>query len=388
MNKDFLFYFLGYCFLNPLLILLLSSNQILCLISCAIQIFILCFSSKSLFWDYRNLEIEEFGISLIETLIFQFIQAMIVAIITYLQRRTNQLSNRLSEKSVSLNKSYQKKYIHCFSFEIRDSLNSLSGSLQIINSKGISTNDSEMLKIAKISAEKIHRLFNNMIDLFELDSNIPGIVFNSADTYSFFKNIWKIAAGSIQNRTQQGSLKFFGRIPNIIKIDLHRTKQLILNFAEFMTQGNNYRKFDIKIEWLNQDIKSLVLNELDTNKELFEGFSISKSDTFGKNLREAQSQEIRNFASKNKEDIEGVLKIDFIGIDLLRRVEEINSEKTRFSYKKEDSKSTTELGFDAALKICKILGGYIIWDLKNELTIFTVYLPSFVSKDNDLFKDL
>ena len=202
MNKEFQFYFLGYSFFNPLIILIFSNNQVFCLISCLIQIFILNFNANNFIWENNyKFDVENIGSNLIEAFLTHLFEIVVVLSIIHLQKRKYEINKPFQKDE---EKPRQKKHAHCFSFEIRDALNSLNGSLQMINSKELPANDQEMLKIAKLSTEKIHRLFNNMVDLFELDSDVPGIVFNLAETFSFFKKIWKILGASIQRKNQVG----------------------------------------------------------------------------------------------------------------------------------------------------------------------------------------
>jgi len=310
---------------------------------------------------------EGFIAKILEALSVQLFELIIAMLLVHYLKNNNLLGAASADSEKSEFNVLYKKHINSFLFEIWDALNSLHGSLQMISSNELAIDDQEMLKIAKVSTENIHRLFNNMTDSFRLDNSTPGIILNYTDSTSFFKSAWDVVSVYIKRKYQEGSIRIFGKLPKFVKIDVHRTKQMLMNLSEFLIHQKNNKRVDVQIEWLKINMASVLKGAL-TGKIL---------KPLDGDVLEAETNTSRQFLNENIEENTGVLKLAVIGAGSLLTIDQLVAIiDYKYNFSEEVSKYNAELGLAAVAKIAKVLGGFITAETQKDNMMFNIYLPS------------
>lgn len=382
LTEEFFFFFFGSVLVSSILLLFLTGNHPYCLSSLLIQLLIINFPLKGLLWrNVCELPSETLIMKILEALTIQLLESIILICISKytLKYIYNRAQNHQSV--IEFVKLAHKKYIDSFSFEIKDALNGLQVSVHAISLREISSSDREMLKIARISAENVHRLYSNMTQLFELDSENLGTVLNYTYSLSFLETAWEVALSIIERKRQEGALKILNEIPEHIKLDIHRTKHLIINLVEFLLHNDSNKRVDVHVEWLEQDL-SLLSREFKPNSKDLLGKNLSEYIVYSKEIFEGNSNQI--FPSKTQEK-GGFLKITVIGTGFSLKENHIKSIFDKICIISQDlPKTTSELGLCAVKNICKTVKGLIMLKSHELSMSFNIYIPSWHEVKDDV----
>ena len=147
---------------------------------------------------------------------------MSIGLFQTLDKRTIELSK---SKCVLENVLEQKKtFILSFSHELRNSINSLLGNLQLVlQGEVLSAKAAEMINIAKVCGELLLHNINNVLDTGRHD--IGKLEVNPVPTrlHELFQRTWSIYSELLRQKRVRSQLKKIEKeLPTMVKIDAHK----------------------------------------------------------------------------------------------------------------------------------------------------------------------
>lgn len=149
----------------------------------------------------------------------------------------------------------KSNFLAVMSHELRTPLNAILGMTQLLNAKDMPDEYKDYIKIIQISGVNLLALINDILDFSKLEA---GKIQIKSETFNL-KTLMEETIISLQHLTQEKqiklALKYDQKIPNEIKGDAVRLRQILINLA------NNAIKFTEK----GQVIISVKYDKIDTN---------------------------------------------------------------------------------------------------------------------------
>jgi len=253
-SKEMFFFHMGYAFIIPQFIMLMSNNYIFAGIAGFMQVVIFQTKYKMAFVENaREMGIELFAEKFIGATTVPFIFSIVFYIygLNLLHKRTMELVYAKKEIENALEQ--QKTFVLSFSHELRNPLNSLLGNLQLFLMGGSSPNESrDMIRTAKICGELLLQHINNVLDTGK--SDIGNLEVNPIVTnvHELFQRGWTICHELIKRKGLAGHLKISREMPLKMMIDGQKISQTLLNLIGNAVKFTENGSITVTVQWLQQ----------------------------------------------------------------------------------------------------------------------------------------
>jgi len=253
-SKEMFFFHLGYGFIIPQFIMLMSNSFVFAGIAGFMQIVIFHTKYKLVFVQF----IEELGAQLFAekfigatTIPFTFSIVFYIYGLNSLNKKTLELLYAKKRAENSLEQ--QKTFVLSFSHELRNPLNSLLGNLQLCLMGANPHECREMIKTAKICAELLLQHINNVLDTGK--SDIGNLEVNPVVTniHDLFQRGWTICHELIRRKGLAGHLKISREIPLKLLIDGQKISQILLNLIGNAVKFTDKGSITVTVQWLPYD---------------------------------------------------------------------------------------------------------------------------------------
>jgi len=309
---------------------------------------------------------------------------LINTLIVFLQQdQKSQNSTRSKEDEKKEVIFQQKKFLHNFSHEFRNPLNSIIGNIHLSLMEELPCHIRENLKSAKVCGELLLLLINNIIDRGKLE--VGDLEVNPCPTRvdHFLKNVSGIFSFLIKQKKLQGVLRIHKKIPRSLNIDTFRVSQILLNMVDNSVKFTEKGKIRINLEWIeNKEVDDCFgphpYND-DTEGHFEKNEAFKRLDTQHIDIDLGENYNTRPFTKGNlfEEKIgKGVLKITVIdtgcGIQDTHK-NELNSDEYDSS-----PRSMTRLGLLVTKELLRKMDGKIKgYSKPNVGSCFIVCIPTY-----------
>ena len=201
--------------LLPTLTLLLSGSKFLTTLA-------LTFTQMILLLHFRFLEDKDSHFTLVflfQTLVFSnlILSSILLKVFTDKNQQKQQNEIEAADSEVSRN-----NFFAALTHEIRNPLNSLLGTIEILEAANLNKSQIEFLKNAKDSGEILTMMVNNLLDVSKVEAGkfelVPEIV-------EYRQQIWKIIQTLKANAIKKGielSIENDPKIPRFLYLDIAR----------------------------------------------------------------------------------------------------------------------------------------------------------------------
>ena len=173
------------------------------------------------------------------------------------QKNDLELSNkellRINNELKSSLKS-NETFIFNVSHELRNPLNNVLGNVELaLMNKKIDKVLKNLLLNAKSSGEMLVHLINNLLDFGKLQNNMLEISPNPTKIKDYLEKAWLAIRILIQKQNLSGRLYLDKKLPETLKIDSHRVRQILFNLIDNASKFTDEGCIIVTISWLNND---------------------------------------------------------------------------------------------------------------------------------------
>jgi len=144
----------------------------------------------------------------------------------------------------------QKTFLLSFSHEIRNLINTMTGSVQLSLLEHIPQKVQDLLHNSEICGELLLHLVNNILDtgkveIGELEVNpTPKVVSETLE------KVWSICSQLIKSKKLSGQMRIQTKLPRLLKIDSYRLMQILMNMIGNSIKFTDSGSIGINIDWL------------------------------------------------------------------------------------------------------------------------------------------
>jgi len=169
--------------------------------------------------------------------------------IDFLEKENLTLKNELQAREL---------FIASFSHEIRNSLNALIGSIELLRLGNLDEKGLKQLDVCKVIGEVMLDQVNNVLDVAKINADRLELNYTTEDFLKVIEKMWNISIIRIKQKGLRAELYISSRFPRYIEIDSHRLTQVLLNLIGNATKFTAEGFVKIILSWHeNRDIESL-----------------------------------------------------------------------------------------------------------------------------------
>ena len=141
----------------------------------------------------------------------------------------------------------KEQFFACMSHELRNPLNSLLGSVEVISCTKMI--DMDILNSAQLCGETLLNLIGNILDFIKVQSGKMDIYASPTDLYERILNSMKMFTNLAQKKNIY--LKYQGdeQLPPALLIDAHKLNQVLVNLIGNSIKFTENGGIHIKVEW-------------------------------------------------------------------------------------------------------------------------------------------
>jgi signal transduction histidine kinase/response regulator RpfG family c-di-GMP phosphodiesterase len=177
--------------------------------------------------------------------------------IASLQKANEQLSKTVEELNQAKHQLQlalkSKDYLLAgVSHELRNPLNSLLGSIDLLSLEVTDAKHQEMLNIAKVCGEQLITMINNLVDAGKMMSHIE-ISPMCTDIYDVLDKVWKVQVLKFKEKKLRGELIVSKKLPNHIFLDSQRIKQILINLLMNSIKFTATGTVQFYVDWYTND---------------------------------------------------------------------------------------------------------------------------------------
>ena len=286
---------------------------------------------------------------------------MNVTLTKILEKKTIELSRAKIALENALEQ--QKTFIYSFSHELRNSINSLLGNLQLVLQEALPSKTKEMINIAKVCGEILLHNINNVLDTGKHE--IGKLEVNPAPTHlhELLQRTWGIYTELFRQKKLKNQLRIDKGLPPVLEIDSHKINQILLNLVGNSIKVTEKGAVAATVKWLEHSVISDKCFEPipydETDEGLFEKeenlstvnpsrFSDSVPGFLGvQNDNRRHSNEGHLLHSRSQQESRGVLKIVVKDTGSGMKKEALDKLFQKFSQVSEVVSQTDRYGFRA-----------------------------------------
>jgi len=255
VTSDLAYLQIGHCLLFPMIVLLLTNNQIYGLITVAVHFTLAV--SKTKYILLENLETMDPSL-FIDRMVHSGLTFSLAALIIFgvnlnrLNKRTREvtLANKINEDTIEK----QKTFLFSFSHEMRNPLNSLLGNIELALMEALPSKAHEMIKTAQICAEVLLQNINNVLDTGKQDIGSLEINLAQVEVHSMFRRIWSLSGELIKRKRLRGTFKIDRKMPKVLLLDAHRINQVMINLIGNAIKFTEAGALNINVNWFEDSV--------------------------------------------------------------------------------------------------------------------------------------
>jgi len=161
-----------------------------------------------------------------------------------LGRLNSQLQNALHSQDL---------FVACVSHELRNPLNVMLGSLDLLEPHIKDTNQLQILKTCRVCGDALLSQINNLLDVAKINADKLEISEFATNIGVFLEKFWAYTRISLDKKKLTGHLAVDRNLPLWLSIDEHRLQQILNNLMgnaiKFTTEGS----VRIKLNWVKEN---------------------------------------------------------------------------------------------------------------------------------------
>tara|TARA_Y100000590_G_scaffold323369_1_gene366592 strand:- start:302852 stop:304693 length:1842 start_codon:yes stop_codon:yes gene_type:complete len=164
------------------------------------------------------------------------------------------------------------------SHEIRTPMNGLIGMMELLDSGSLSKEQEEQVAVAKSCAENLLVIVNDVLDISKIESGKIDLENEYFDLHNCLKEAFSISEYAAKSKGIELILNISDDTPEVLKGDVTRFKQIILNFLTNAIKFTSKGKVELQSKKMNNRIEFSVIDtgigiSKEAQKEIFEEFS-------------------------------------------------------------------------------------------------------------------
>jgi len=296
-------------------------------------------------------------------------------------------------------KTQEHEFIHQNSFfvnvshEIRNSLNSILGNLELSLVEKLPADVRELLTNSQICGEFLLHLINNVLDSGKAATDNLDLKVADCSIYQVCEKIWAISSRLMTQKGLKGSLSISKNVPRVIKADSYRITQILLNLIGNAVKFTDHGQIKIVVDWIpsetqitDQTYKPIPYEDAEDEEGISEK-NAAISSYLGGESYEVLTHKIKKFRDLGPMPITdsatGILRITII--DTGCGLAEGDKEKIFQKFTQGDSNTPkksvgTGLGLFISQELIKNMGGEIrVFSKRGKGSSFVLCIPASAS---------
>jgi len=396
MIPDTTYFYLGYIFVLPPFILILSGEIKLAAFTGVAQAVICMTKFKTKFiMLIREEDPEMFADRFIKTTLFLFLTMLLanLSLLRTLDRRSIELSRAKSSLETALEN--QRTFVFSFSHELRNPINSLLGNLQLVlQGETLSPKAMQMITVAKICGQILLHGINNVLETGKREMGKLEVNPVPTQIHEMLQRTWGIYGELLRQKKLESKLKIDQTIPPLLKIDAHKVNQVLLNLIGNSIKFTEQGSISVTCNWLETgDVKDECFEPIPYDEEeegIFEKDENLLRMKSSKCLKPKSNMLVLKDGKNEismiekfvwvQEEAPGVLKIIVKDTGSGMKKEALNKLFQKFSQVSENISQRqigTGLGLFITKEICNTMGGEIrAYSKPGVGTTFVVCIPT------------
>jgi len=205
---------------------------------------------------------------------YSFVHMAQIYALFYLMKRREYLTTKDLESSnktiENLNRQlsdvgkFKATFLSCFSHEVRNPLNILTGSIDVLFKTVKEKHLSQILQGAKLSADLLLKLVNNVLDAANLQTDKFELNYSQNNVRGVIAHLVHMSLESLNNKKMTLQVHVDKQIPEEVNIDAPRILQLLINLlSNSIKFSEDGQLVQIYFSWHNQCSLKSELLELD-----------------------------------------------------------------------------------------------------------------------------
>jgi len=172
----------------------------------------------------------------------------------YQLQAADQLAKHVSELDC-LNKQLQNAlqsqdlFVASVSHELRNPLNVMLGSLDLLEPYTKDNSQLQLLKTCKLCGDALLNLINNLLDVAKINADKLEINEFATDMSSFFEELWAYTRVGLDKKDLSGSLIIERHLPLWLNVDAHRLQQIMNNLVGNAIKFTDKGSVKITFSW-------------------------------------------------------------------------------------------------------------------------------------------
>lgn len=175
------------------------------------------------------------------------------------QSSLEEMNNNYERVNKELKKEIDEKenFLLRFSHELRNPLNGIIGSLELIMQEDIQNQIvCEYLREARLCSEVLLQLLNNILDSAKMYLSSLDIAVVVCDMKDFLLKIESLTRTLVRRKRLKFEFTKDSRLPPLLNIDTHRVIQIIMNLTSNAVKFTNQGSVSIDIKYINSKCSS------------------------------------------------------------------------------------------------------------------------------------
>jgi len=154
------------------------------------------------------------------------------------------------------------------SHDLRTPLNSIVGFTELLSENELSEKNKQYLNIIKSSCGDLMAIINDLLDISKIEANKIDLNLTPINIKNFINNIYLYYYEQIKAKNLELIINIQKEIPDILILDIHRTKQVIFNLLNNSIQYTNagYIKLSIFTKKKDKNLIDLIVSIEDSGK--------------------------------------------------------------------------------------------------------------------------
>ena len=235
----------------PGLIMSITGSKI-CMVSVAgfQSIFFLTFYKSAIIEMLKDKSPEDFAEALVAlALLVNIFQCVLLIANHQLFKKSQAEVFEISKREIIL--THQKKLFLTFSHEVRNPLNALISNVKLALNEKLPATFETYLNTANACAEILLQLVNNILDKAKSEVEKLEVAPQSTEIHKDLQKIWEICSTIIKCKNLSGKMQISPKMPKIMKVDMHRLNQMILNLIVNATKFTEQGSIHLTLDWIS-----------------------------------------------------------------------------------------------------------------------------------------
>ncbi|MPM08614.1 Sensor histidine kinase RcsC [bioreactor metagenome] len=167
----------------------------------------------------------------------------------------------------------KSEFLANVSHEIRNPLNSIVGLANTLTRANLSSDIQEIVNAIKISSGNLLNIINDVLDLSKIEANRVELANEEFEARNVFREVCSLFRSGAENKGLKFSCEVYDSVPQLLKGDMVRFKQMVVNLAGNAVKFTDNGSVTIHARAEKADDRTIIITEVKDS-----GIGIKKED--------------------------------------------------------------------------------------------------------------